>query len=675
MAGELDVTIRYEADTSGFVAASQRAEEAVKDVGTAAQTSSTQATKAVVTLTEAEKKLAAQIVGAQAAMKAKSEATGLTVGQLSKMERQLSNASAATDAFEKANRRAAYGGKVFRAQLADIATTASMGISPLTILAQQGPDLVHAMEAGGGATATLKAAFGGLVPVLAAAAPIIAAVTVAAGALATAFVVYQNATEDADSASQLLEARMSGIKHVADTARKSIADLASSAQQFYKAVTDTEYQAAEATGALTAEEVAQAKAVQALRSQIEPTIQAQETLKAALIAENNALRENLASNRMSEDERKEAKKQIDANRRGLADLNAAIDENNAKLDLGIQNIQTSTKAQAKDREETERGTAARKRDAEERKRMAELAREQRWAQEQLNIAFDYEIQRLERRAQLMPQLQSKVEGLSAAEITYRDTISEIAEAERMGAITTEEAFALREAAAMDWVAANTEALDSAVEAEQRLADTRQRLHEQEMARIERERQAKIDNVQAILGFAQAGIEMISFVIEAVSEKGGKAAKRAAKFAKLAAIADIGIKTAQAVMTAFAQFGPPPSPAGIAGAAIATATGIAQAGIVAATDLPTYHVGGVKPGETMSRHLPGEGVLNATATRDLGADGVRALNMGMRPTTTVLKIGRNEVREMQRMEQRGGLGLQVGRGTNATRGISGREVLA
>lgn len=698
-----DVRVRYTADTSGFVAASQRAEEAVESVGEAAQSSSSQATKAIVTLTDAEKRLAAQIVGAEAAMKAKAAATGLTVTQLRAVEkastaaakaattnaRSTDIATTATTALaakvptvskvvedaDAAMRRASYGGKVFRAQLADIATTASMGISPLTILAQQGPDLVHAMEAGGGAAATFKAAFGGLTSVLMAAAPIVAAVTVAAAALGTAYVVLRNNTEDADSAQGLLAARMSGLQHVADSAKSAIADLAATTKRFYESVTETEYQAAEATGVLTAEEVAQAKAIQALRAQIEPQIKAQETLKAALVAQNEVLRQNLASNRLSEEERKKAKAQIDANRRGLTDLNEELDTERAKLQEGIDNIAKTTGARQREREETDKGRASRSADTISRRDNAAAMAEQRWAQEQLNAAFDAEIERLNVRAGFLPTLQSRVEGLSEAEIKYRETIEAIAEAERIGALTTQEAFELRAVAAQDWTAANTAAVEDAAEAEQRLADQRQRQHEQEMARIERERQAKIDNVQAILTFAQQGLEVVSMVIQAVSERGGKAAKRAAKFAKLAAIADIGIKTAQAVMTAFAQFGPPPSPAGIAGAAIATATGIAQAGIVAATELPTYHVGGVKPGETLSRHLPGEGVLNATATRQLGTDGVRDLNMGRMPMAPVLRIGRNEVREMERIRERGGLGVQVGRSMAATRGISGREVLA
>ena len=161
----------------------------------------------------------------------------------------------------------------------------------------------------------------------------------------------------------------------------------------------------------------------------------------------------------------------------------------------------------------------------------------------------------------------------------------------------------------------------------------------------------------------------------------KAASRAAKFAKAAALADIGLKTAQAVMAGIAQFGPPPSPVGIAAMASALAVGGIQAGVVAAVDLPTYHVGGVKPGETLSRHLPGEATLDASTTRAIGgAEGLRQMQMGHTGGGMVIQIGRREVRELERIGLRSG-GLYAGAiraastSSGPTRGISGRGVIA
>ncbi len=103
--------------------------------------------------------------------------------------------------------------------------------------------------------------------------------------------------------------------------------------------------------------------------------------------------------------------------------------------------------------------------------------------------------------------------------------------------------------------------------------------------------------------------------------------------KAAALSAIIINTAQAAIKAYALFGPPPSPVGIAAAATVAAIGAAQAGVVAAQK-PPFHVGGVipaAPGDqgVMINALPGESVLNREATAGLGAEGVAAINGGGR----------------------------------------------
>lgn len=101
--------------------------------------------------------------------------------------------------------------------------------------------------------------------------------------------------------------------------------------------------------------------------------------------------------------------------------------------------------------------------------------------------------------------------------------------------------------------------------------------------------------------------------------------------KAAALSAIIMNTAQAAIKAYALFGPPPSPVGIAAAATVSAIGAAQAGVIAAQK-PPFHVGGVipaAPGDqgVMINALPGEAVLNREATAGLGAEGVAALNSG------------------------------------------------
>jgi hypothetical protein len=99
----------------------------------------------------------------------------------------------------------------------------------------------------------------------------------------------------------------------------------------------------------------------------------------------------------------------------------------------------------------------------------------------------------------------------------------------------------------------------------------------------------------------------------------KQAKDNKKFALL----NIALDTAQAIIKGIAQFGPPPSPAGIAAIVSAGITGAVQAAIVAATPIPKFKDGvlGVKgPGtETsdsiLARLSKGESVMTAQETRD------------------------------------------------------------
>jgi hypothetical protein len=91
-----------------------------------------------------------------------------------------------------------------------------------------------------------------------------------------------------------------------------------------------------------------------------------------------------------------------------------------------------------------------------------------------------------------------------------------------------------------------------------------------------------------------------------------------------ALARIPIDTAMAITKAFALFGPPPSPPGIAAAAIATATGIAQTAAVLAQKPPTAH-DGRSADEVNALLLRDEAVLNSRAARALGDQAISALN--------------------------------------------------
>ena len=131
---------------------------------------------------------------------------------------------------------------------------------------------------------------------------------------------------------------------------------------------------------------------------------------------------------------------------------------------------------------------------------------------------------------------------------------------------------------------------------------------------------------------------------AVQAAGKSEAQRMFKTQKALAMVGVAIDGASAIIKAFAQFGPPPSPLGIAAAA---AAGAATAGALAAIGsqrMPIeFPTGGLVP--SMDHRLiaaqPGEAVLNRSAVERLGPSGVDALNSGRAGVGEVIVINRYE----------------------------------
>lgn len=132
--------------------------------------------------------------------------------------------------------------------------------------------------------------------------------------------------------------------------------------------------------------------------------------------------------------------------------------------------------------------------------------------------------------------------------------------------------------------------------------------------------------------------------------------------KALGIAQVAVSTAVGISRAFADYG---WPGGIAPAALTAATGIAQGAAIAAAHQGTsgepvvyMHQGGgpsrPAPDEMDVRKLRQEAVLNSQATRELGPQGIDALNSGRMPAQEIsLTIGRTQQREVIRGELRTG----------------------
>ncbi len=206
-----------------------------------------------------------------------------------------------------------------------------------------------------------------------------------------------------------------------------------------------------------------------------------------------------------------------------------------------------------------------------------------------------------------------------------------------------------------------DALEEARDGVRNLRDERQALTAQileEEDEIERARiEARLNELDAELTTAKS------------SRKQRKQdARDAFKASKQLSLSEIAFNTAAAILMAYAQFGPPPSPVGIASAVAAGAAGIAQAAIVATEKPPQFHTGTeaagalgasfTRAGEVLASLDPREAILNPRAADSVGRENIAALNQtggggGMAPVFELSFEGRQIDTMVARTLGRGG----------------------
>ncbi len=214
---------------------------------------------------------------------------------------------------------------------------------------------------------------------------------------------------------------------------------------------------------------------------------------------------------------------------------------------------------------------------------------------------------------------------------------------------TEDEMARRQAAEQRWVEQSRDLQAERVAAQKRAADELKQA--EEMLAF-----ATLDGFETVLGAAIDNMKARKGITR-------QQARALAAAEKATALFGIGVDTAAAVMQAFAMFGPPPSPAGIAAAAAAGVAGTAQAAVVMSEPMPSFFSGGIVPGSrgdaVQATLHGGEPVLNTMAADNLGPDIIAALNAGLDPLkgmgggTTVVQIDGRDVasRVMRRTKQR------------------------
>lgn len=170
-----------------------------------------------------------------------------------------------------------------------------------------------------------------------------------------------------------------------------------------------------------------------------------------------------------------------------------------------------------------------------------------------------------------------------------------------------------------------------------------------------------DNANALFGAVGEGVSTLGGLVTQAIEQGGSGSKKAmrdaAKASKAFAAMDVGVKTAQSIMSAMTI----PPPAGPILAGINAATGAMQLAAVLAQPLPSFHTGGRRGADeqmappAIIRRGEVPAIITEQGFRNIGGDrGLAAINRGdtgsgMQPIYLVLEGVTAPLRELARPE--------------------------
>lgn len=543
-------------------------------------------------------------------------------------------------------------------QLLDIGTGLAGGQSPLTILAQQGPQVATALAQGGGAAATLRAA---LAPLAGAVGAVGTAVGVLGVALAGIVAVGSSVARvwvDYNEESLRARERSEELATALDAARVRTNELAHEVRGLRSAADEAELQLGILTGTVDKYGAEADKASAAARRNAEAGLssigreivltkqrlaQLDEQIKGANLFE-------IQTGRQAERQR-----EVAALTSRLVGLERSLEEGRANLarqNAAIQDAAEYKREEAaaaeilRQRLEAERAAKESAADAARRLRDEE-AKRRREAEEAARAAAA----RADAEGRLVDAFRSaRFEAATAEEqvrLRLAETTAEI-EAQIEAAGFSASAFQYGEAAKVQ-AALNAEAEIAAIRQAAAEADRERRARE--LAEFQREQQARVGAVGDTLGALSS---LAATYAQAEAEQNRTAALRAFRVSKGLAVAESLINGFQAVTNVQANWAGRPVIAGLLTAAAVTKTA-AQVAAIQATK-PTFDRGGLIMAGTgdqvQASVLPGEAILNRQAVARVGEDGVRALNQGASPTpqivvTPVLDTGRWVRAELQR----------------------------
>lgn len=634
-----------------------------------------------IAVTDAEKEWIAKTVGAEAAIKSKASALGISTAQVREMERALKGASSAQAVNAKATAvGATQAANLSRAaaavaqQIPDVVSQLSAGADPLQVFAQQGGQVVQQFD-----LMTLASK----------------AFRLAASPAGLAVVAIGTAATEAALSIQGLRLEMQpfndALKDIESShAAATLAGIASVQRDLASAVADAHQMLLLETGEMDAMDVSAFKAIQNARDLAKAKLLEAGARWANLDVQRQELEAGLRGTDLSAKERKLALERLAVLREQLPVAKEQLDSIKAAVEARVDSIENAYLDAKAHREaadasrEASKATREHSKSIEERNRAlmndarSALESLREWGQATVRaekITTDYTDARLEGEAKvrreyeetrkaLLATEQATQAQLAAVDTAYADRIASM-QADRardaqsiVDQATEHRLSALQriqqaEADALASLAENDQATQAqilAVQAE--FAARRKELRDEEA-------QKSLDQLRTYgTTTAQVAQQALSAWVEferARVSEGRGALVALAVAQKAAAIADIGIKTAQGVMDVWSVFAAVP-PVAAALSAVVAGVGAAQAATVAAQPV-SFHTGGVvrAPDEVAVNALAGEGFLNRGAVRDAGGDqGIAAMNRregGQQGGTFILRLDHRTMAAQTYLAQR------------------------
>jgi hypothetical protein len=493
-------------------------------------------------------------------------------------------------------------------QMPDVVSQLSSGTDAMTVFTQQGLQVVQQT---GLAQRAIVAMSGAAIPA-----------TAAVGGLATAAIIAANKFDEARDATRLYREALEETNIAATQLVASQLALAAGSDDVSGFVADLEIKTALLNGQLDNVYVTAGQLGNRLSDELEPSIRAAGMAIAENENQQQKLSEAIKSGTLGFDDYTHAVKQLEELKGARPELEQNLAALKEEAQRGREAINRYTNAQlqkADADEEAKQSTENAKRSQEEYRLELEQttkALEDYWSDKQKrNVETMAAVDELHAMAAKSAKKQATEEEILAITLSEElQAINKIQQAYANTPAVVEAANAAKLASAEQYNAA-AEALEvKRIQADQQ--------------RMDQQRDDSVALAQSLIHTSDQLTQARMQNIDTTTAAGRAEAEQMFNIQKALAIVSVIIDGAVATSKAFGQFGPPPSPMGIAAAAAAAAQTTAAAALIA-SQKPEFPMGGIVPSidHQLIAAQPGEAVLNRSAVDRLGPSGVDAINNG------------------------------------------------